>query len=146
MTFKESEVGRIPSSWNVMKLSEVGNIVGGGTPKTKVEEYWNGNIAWITPKDLSGFTERYIFSGDRNITDEGLQNSSAKLLPKNSVLFSSRAPIGYVALAGKEMATNQGFKSVVCDDDKAFPLFIYYLLKCKGSLIVNIASGSTFKE
>ncbi|MED4344125.1 restriction endonuclease subunit S [Heyndrickxia coagulans] len=146
MDYKESEVGKIPVHWEIRQLSEIGEIVSGGTPNTKIEEYWNGNIPWITPKDLSGFTDRYIYSGERNITELGLENSSAKLLPRNTVLFSSRAPIGYVALAGDNLATNQGFKSIICDDKKAYPLFIYYLLKSKKNDIENIAGGSTFKE
>ena len=146
MGYKESEVGKIPVHWEIRQLSEIGEIVSGGTPNTKIEEYWNGNIPWITPKDLSGFTDRYIYSGERNITELGLENSSAKLLPRNTVLFSSRAPIGYVALAGDNLATNQGFKSIICDDKKAYPLFIYYLLKSKKNDIENIAGGSTFKE
>lgn len=146
MDYKETEVGRIPTYWNVYQLSDIGEIVGGGTPKTKVDEYWNGDIPWITPKDLSGFTDRYIYSGERNITKIGLDKSSAKLLPKNTVLFSSRAPIGYVAIAGNELTTNQGFKSIICNENNAYPLFIYYLLKSKKESIENIAGGSTFKE
>lgn len=146
MNYKETEVGKIPIHWNVKQLSEIGEIVGGGTPKTKIEEYWNGDIPWITPKDLSGYTDRYIYLGERNITEIGLEESSAKLLPKDTVLFSSRAPIGYVAIAGNEMSTNQGFKSIICNKNKAYPLFIYYLLKSKKESIESIAGGSTFKE
>lgn len=146
MSLKETEIGMIPENWDVKKISDIGEVIGGGTPKTKVEEYWNGDISWITPKDLSGFSERYIYKGERSITKEGLNNSSAKLLPKGTVLFSSRAPIGYLAIAGKELATNQGFKSIVCDSKKVNNLFIYYLLKNKKEEIEQIAGGSTFKE
>lgn len=81
-----------------------------------MEQYWNGEIAWITPKDLANHSGRYISRGERNITKEGLENSSTKLMPINSVLFTSRAPIGYVAIAKNQVCTNQGFKSLVCKD------------------------------
>lgn len=128
-----------------MKLSEIGQIVAGGTPKTKIEEYWNGDVSWITPKDLSSHASMYISKGERNISQKGLDNSSAKLLPKGTVLFTSRAPIGYVAIARNEVTTNQGFKSIIVDDEND-NIFVYYLLKNNISLIENHANGSTFKE
>ncbi|WP_052806947.1 restriction endonuclease subunit S [Mesobacillus subterraneus] len=128
-----------------MKLSEIGQIVAGGTPKTKIEEYWNGDVSWITPKDLSSHAGMYISKGERNISQKGLDNSSAKLLPKGTVLFTSRAPIGYVAIARNEVTTNQGFKSIIVDDEND-NIFVYYLLKNNISLIENHANGSTFKE
>ena len=128
-----------------MKLSEIGQIVAGGTPKTKIEEYWNGDVPWITPKDLSSNAGMYISRGERNISQVGLDNSSAKLLPKGTVLFTSRAPIGYVAIARNEVTTNQGFKSIIVDDEND-NIFIYYLLKNNIDIIENHANGSTFKE
>ena len=128
-----------------MKLSEIGQIVAGGTPKTKIEEYWNGDVPWITPKDLSSHAGMYISRGERNISQVGLDNSSAKLLPKGTVLFTSRAPIGYVAIARNEVTTNQGFKSIIVDDENDY-IFIYYLLKNNIDIIENHANGSTFKE
>ena len=128
-----------------MKLSEIGQIVAGGTPKTKIEEYWNGDVPWITPKDLSSHAGMYISRGERNISQVGLDNSSAKLLPKGTVLFTSRAPIGYVAIARNEVTTNQGFKSIIVDDEND-NIFIYYLLKNNIDIIENHANGSTFKE
>lgn len=128
-----------------LKLSEIGTIVAGGTPKTKVSEYWNGEISWITPKDLSSHNCMYISKGDRSITEDGLKNSSAKLLPKGAVLFTSRAPIGYIAIAENEVTTNQGFKSIVVNN-KNDNIFVYYLLKNNVNVIENLASGSTFKE
>ena len=134
------------ASWKECTLSELGTIVGGATPSTKDESnYENGDIPWITPKDLSTFTGRYIFNGERNITRKGLSSCSAQMLPKNTVLFSSRAPIGYVAIAGCPVCTNQGFKSVV-PNDKTDPLFLYYLLKYNKDAIENMGSGTTFKE
>ena len=128
-----------------MKLSEIGQIVAGGTPKTKIEEYWNGDVPWITPKDLSSHAGMYISRGERNISQVGLDNSSAKLLPKGTVLFTSRAPIGYVAIARNEVTTNQGFKSIIVDDEND-NISIYYLLKNNIDIIENHANGSTFKE
>ena len=134
------------SNWKVMKLSEVATIVGGGTPSSSKSEYFeNGNIPWITPKDLSGYNKRYISKGERNITELGLKNSSAKLLPKNTVLLTSRAPIGYVAIASNEISTNQGFKSLVLNDGH-IPEFFYYLLKNNVHILESRATGSTFKE
>lgn len=134
------------SNWKVMKLSEVATIVGGGTPSSSKSEYFeNGNIPWITPKDLSGYNKRYISKGERNITELGLKNSSAKLLPKNTVLLTSRAPIGYVAIASNEISTNQGFKSLVLNNGH-IPEFFYYLLKNNVHILESRATGSTFKE
>jgi type I restriction enzyme S subunit len=101
------------SNWKRCTLADLGEIVGGATPPTKNESYYGGDIAWITPKDLSTFHGRFISRGERNITAEGLKNSSARLMPPHSVLFTSRAPIGYVAIAENEVCTNQGFKSIV---------------------------------
>ena len=128
-----------------MKLSEIGQIVAGGTSKTKIEEYWNGDVPWITPKDLSSHAGMYISRGERNISQVGLDNSSAKLLPKGTVLFTSRAPIGYVAIARNEVTTNQGFKSIIVNDEHD-NIFTYYLLKNNIDIIENHANGSTFKE
>lgn len=97
--------------WIECRISDIGTVVGGATPSTKkVENYAGGNIAWITPKDLSSFTGRYIEHGERNITETGLKSCSTHLLPKNTVLFSSRAPIGYVAISANEVCTNQGLR------------------------------------
>lgn len=134
------------NNWKKCKIGDIGTVVGGSTPSTKDEANYNeGNISWITPKDLSNFNERYIFNGSRNITDKGLKNCSAQLMPKNSVLFTSRAPIGYVAIAGKELCTNQGFKSVIPNKDTDY-MFLYYLLKFNKEYIESMGSGTTFKE
>ena len=132
--------------WKNCTLGELGNIVGGATPSTKkFENYEGGTIPWITPKDLSGFLERYIAQGERHITEAGLRSCSAQLLPKHSILFSSRAPIGYIAIAACEVCTNQGFKSIIPNNDVDY-MFLYYLLKFKKGEIENMGSGTTFKE
>lgn len=136
----------IPENWLWVRIGAVTEVVGGGTPSTSNEEYYiNGDIPWITPKDLSGYDSVYISKGSRNITEEALHNSSARLLPANSVLMSSRAPIGYTAIAANALCTNQGFKSFipthVCN-----PHFIYWYIKFSKSFIESYASGTTFKE
>lgn len=134
------------AEWIECKISDIGTVVGGATPSTKKpENYDNGTIAWITPKDLSTFTGRYIQRGERNITEVGLKSCSTQLLPNDTVLFSSRAPIGYVAIAANEVCTNQGFKSVV-PNENTDPLFLYYLLKHNKDKIEGMGSGTTFKE
>ena len=135
----------IMDKWIKVKISDLGQVVGGATPSTKKDEYYNGDIAWITPKDLSDFKCRYISRGERNITKAGMDSCSTQLLPKNTVLFSSRAPIGYVAIAEKEMCTNQGFKSVI-PNENIDCLFLYYLLKFNKDKIEAMGSGTTFKE
>ena len=134
------------TEWKECKISDIGTVVGGATPSTKNKKnYENGDIPWITPKDLSTFYGRYIKCGERNITKEGFDSCSTRLLPKNSVLFSSRAPIGYVAIAENEMCTNQGFKSVI-PNKNIDSLFLYYLLKFNKDKIESMGSGTTFKE
>ena len=134
------------AEWVECKISDIGTVVGGATPSTKKpDNYKNGTIAWITPKDLSTFSGRYIQSGKRNITEIGLNSCSTQLLPKNTVLFSSRAPIGYVAIAANDVCTNQGFKSII-PNENTDPIFLYYLLKYNKNKIEGLGSGTTFKE
>ena len=127
-------------------LSDVGNIVAGGTPsKAKPEYYAESGIAWITPKDLSVDKSMYIYHGENDISELGYSKSSATKMPAGTVLFSSRAPIGYIAIAGNEVTTNQGFKSVIPNDGVG-TAYIYFLLKRLLPTIESMASGSTFKE
>ena len=132
--------------WRTCTIGDLGTVVGGATPSTKrVENYDGGTIAWITPKDLSGFSGRFIFCGERCITEQGLKSCSTQLVPAHTVLFSSRAPIGYIAIAGQDVCTNQGFKSVVPNESTDY-MFLYYLLKYSKDKIENLGSGTTFKE
>lgn len=136
----------IPENWCWTKLVNVGDIIGGGTPKTDEKLFWqDGNIAWLTPADMKNVKGMYVEHGERCITELGLKNSSATLLPKGSVLFSSRAPIGYLAIANKPLATNQGFKSVIPFLTKMSE-YIYYYLMAITPQIENMGSGTTFKE
>ena len=134
------------AEWKECLLSDLGTVVGGATPSTKnPANYEGGTISWITPKDLADFKGRYIARGERMITDAGLSSCSTQLMPEHSVLFSSRAPIGYVAIAANELCTNQGFKSVVPNERTDY-LFLYYLLRYYKDAIENLGSGTTFKE
>ena len=113
------------------KISQICEVVSGGTPSTKTAAYWGGDIVWLTPKDLSNNTSKWIGESINTITQEGLNNSSAQMLPKDAVLLSSRAPIGYLALAARPLCTNQGFKSMVCNENIILPEYLYYLLQTK---------------
>lgn len=136
----------IPENWKWVRLGEIGKIIGGGTPKTTNLEYWqNGKIAWITPADMKNIKGKYISCGKKNITLLGLEKSSAQLLPKGSILFSSRAPIGYVAIAREEVSTNQGFKSIV-PFSLNLSLYLYYVLLGMVDIIKKLGTGTTFKE
>lgn len=135
----------LPSSWTIARLEDLGRVLSGGTPSTKEPSNFDGDIPWVTPADLTGYTAKLIYRGRRNITRQGLEGSSARLLPKGSVLFSSRAPIGYVAIAANELATNQGFKSLALYDGFD-PEYVYHYLKSAKRLAEGQASGTTFKE
>ncbi|NQT55700.1 MAG: restriction endonuclease subunit S [Desulfobacteraceae bacterium] len=136
----------LPMSWAWSKLGAIGRIVGGGTPKTGQSEYFSEKgISWLTPADLYKLEGKYIARGRRDISALGLQKSSAQLMPKGTVLFSSRAPIGYVAIATNDLCTNQGFKSCV-PFIMAMNEYIYYFLKHTAKAIDRQASGTTFKE
>ena len=133
-------------AWRLGTISDLGTVVGGGTPsKEKTEYYTENGIAWITPKDLSIDKSKFISHGENDITELGYRNSSATMMPAGTVLFSSRAPIGYIAIANNEVTTNQGFKSVVPHKEIGTP-YVYYFLIHNLPLIESKASGSTFKE
>lgn len=127
------------------RISEIGTVVGGGTPSTKNPDYWGGDIPWISPKDLTDYKSVYISKGENFLTEKGLK-SGTRLLPKNTLLFSSRAPIGYVALAANPICTNQGFKSIVCDEKQVVPLYLYYYMKANLDYIKLFGTGATFPE
>jgi type I restriction enzyme S subunit len=134
------------SRWKIYKFGDIAQIIGGGTPSTSNPNNWNGDIPWLTPRDLTGYTNVYISKGERNITNEGLTNSSARMLPKGSVLLTSRAPIGYVVIASNEICTNQGFKNLILNETIAHNLFIYYWLKNNVEYLQSIGTGTTFAE
>ena len=144
--FQELYINNANPMWQIGTISDLGTVVGGSTPsKTKPEYYTNNGISWITPKDLSINKSKFISHGENDITELGLKNSSATVMPKGTVLFSSRAPIGYIAIASNEVTTNQGFKSVVPYLEIG-TAFVYFFLKHSLPVIESAASGSTFKE
>jgi type I restriction enzyme S subunit len=128
--------------WEVRKLGEVGTFFSGGTPDTQNEDYWNGDILWFTPTEVK---EKYLKGSNRKITESGLRNSSAKLLPKGSILITTRATIGDIGITLEECTTNQGFQSLVVNKDNSIEFWYYYIYNNKSELDKR-ASGSTFKE
>lgn len=144
--YQELFINNADVEWPQGTISDLGIVVGGSTPsKSKPEYYTENGIAWITPKDLSTNKSKFISHGKNDITELGLKSSSATIMPKGTVLFSSRAPIGYIAIAAGEAATNQGFKSVIPKPEIG-TAFVYYFLKHNLPVIEGMASGSTFKE
>ena len=142
--YKNIPIGTIPNDWEVKKLGEVGEISSGGTPSTTVEEYWNGDINWCTPTDISALSSEYLDDTTAKITEAGLKNSSAKILPPNSIIVCTRATIGKAAINSQPMSTNQGFKNII-------PVginhkFLYYKILAEENGLKRIANGSTFLE
>jgi len=131
---------------NKLSIKDVAEIVNGSTPSTEDPSFWNGDIPWITPKDLSSLSGRFINKGERNLTPEGYHSCSTTMVPKDTILLTSRAPIGYLAIAANPLCTNQGFKSLVCSKDKVLPLYMYYLLSTEIEYLKSISDGATFKE
>lgn len=135
----------LPSGWRWRRIGDIATVVGGGTPSTRVAANFNGDVPWITPRDLSSHSGRRVESGERTLTRRGLESSGAKLLPPGAVLVSSRAPVGYVAIAGNQLATNQGFRSLVLMGG-CHPDYFYYVLRVIRPLLESRANGSTFRE
>lgn len=134
-----------PTNWRSSRLGQVGEIVSGSTPDTKTPEYWGGGIPWITPKDLSGYNAQVIRVGARSLTQAGYESCSTRLVPAGSVVFTSRAPIGYVAIAGNPLCTNQGFKTVIPGPNVCAE-YLYWYLRYATPTIRSRASGTTFPE
>ena len=128
--------------WRLKSLSELANVIGGGTPDTTVKPYWDGEIQWFTPSEIG--KNKYVDLSLRTITEEGLNNSSAKLLPSGTILLSTRATIGECSLSLRECATNQGFQSLV--SKKCHVDFLYYLVQTKKKDLIRKSCGSTFLE
>lgn len=129
-----------------MKLGECAEIHSGSTPRTNNPDFWDGDITWVTPKDLSKLKSKFISKTESKITQLGFDSCSTKLLPENSVLFSSRAPIGHVAINTIPMCTNQGFKSFVPKADLLDSQYLYYWLKANKEYLQDLGVGATFKE
>jgi len=133
------------NGWQTIKLAQCCEIISGATPRRNIPEYWNGDVAWVTPKDLSKLNDKILEDTPEKITQEGLSGCSARLLPQGALLFSSRAPIGHIAISGRPMATNQGFKSLIPSDDVDVN-YLYWCLKYITPSIVAKGRGATFKE
>jgi type I restriction enzyme S subunit len=139
------ELWKIPNNWAWTKLKDLGEVVAGGTPSTKEADLWGDTINWISPADLTGYSKKTIARGAKSLSQKGLKNSSAKLMPAGSIHFSSRAPIGYVVISSEPITTNQGFKSLV-PAPGVFSEYVYYYLKGSKQLAEKRASGTTFLE
>lgn len=147
--FKETEIGRIPAEWRVVAIKDIFDVETGTTPSTKRPEYWEGGtINWITPVDLSKLNGRILIeSSERKITEKALKETSLSLIPKGSIILSTRAPVGYVAVLEDDATFNQGCKGLVPKDpSKVESLFYAYYLLSKKLLLVSLSGGSTFKE
>lgn len=143
--YKKIKFKIVPNDWESFSISQLCEVLNGGTPSTENSAYWDGDIPWCTPTDITK-SSKYISTTEKKITKAGLKNSSAVLLPKNSILMCSRATIGPRAINTVEMATNQGFKSFVCDKSKLDYEFFYYLLDIYVPHFKKLGSGSTFLE
>lgn len=128
------------------KLGEIADIVNGATPSTSCRENYDGDIVWITPKDLSGQRSKYIERGGRNITQKGCNSCSVQIIPAYNILMSSRAPIGLLAINKTECCTNQGFKNIIVDKSICDIDYLYYYLKYHMKEVESLGSGTTFKE
>jgi type I restriction enzyme S subunit len=141
----EIQLWTIPTNWQWATIADIGEVVSGGTPSTKNPSFWGGTVNWISPVDLGGYNNKFIFKGAKSLTETGLENSAAKLMPAGSIHFSSRAPIGYVVISKTNISTSQGFKSIV-PAKGIFNEYVYYFLKSAKRIAEERASGTTFKE
>ena len=140
-------IGYIPEHWEMVTLKRRLKVVNGGTPKSEESTFWDdGNIIWVTPDDLSRNQEKYIYDSKRKITDKGLKNSSASLVPPNSLVVSTRAPIGYVKITGDKISTNQGCKSLIKRNSDIDEVYYYYSLLFKKDYLNVMGQGTTFTE
>jgi restriction endonuclease S subunit len=142
--FKHSHLGPIPVDWEVRQINHIATVLSGGTPSTNKLSYWKGDIVWLTPDDLSGGA-KHVSDSYRKISDSGLSHSSAKMIPAQSIVVSSRAPIGYLAIVTVPFSTNQGCKSLVLGKDESSE-FHYYNLHTAISRMIAVGSGTTFTE
>lgn len=135
---------KIPAGWSVKKISDLGSVVSGGTPDTNNPEYWDGDVLWVTPSEVSNLSNRFLYSTERKITEKGLKESSAKLLPINSLIICTRATIGDCCINKVPMCTNQGFKNIIVKNNNVD--FLYYLITKNKNELIRKACGSTFLE
>lgn len=143
--YKDTPIGKIPVDWEVVRLNDICDVTGGSTPSTARKDFWNGDIPFATPTDITNLHGREISNTKQKITQEGLSSCGTRLLPAGSVLLTSRATIGACAINARPMATNQGFASLVCNE-KAYNWYIFYEMMLRKSELQRLGSGSTFKE
>jgi len=144
--YRNTSIGVIPDDWKVERLSDVGEVTGGNTPRRSTDEYWGGDIPWLTPSQLTGKLINEISETDEYITEKGFENSSVKLLPPGTVIMSSRATIGETVINKVPMTTNQGFANIICDENKVYNYYLLYLLRYITPRLEALAGGSTFLE
>ena len=145
MVYNERLKREVPIGWEVENLIDFAEIKNGATPSTADEANYGGDIVWVTPKDLSDQQSKFVYQGERNITKQGFDSCSTSMLPTNSVLMSSRAPIGLVSIAKHEVCTNQGFKSFI-PKNISDSIYLYYYIKHHIKQIEQLGTGTTFKE
>lgn len=143
--YKDTPIGKIPVDWEVVRLGDVCDVIGGSTPSTKNKEYWGGDIPFATPTDITSLQGREISDTKRSITPAGLSSCGSRLLPAGSILLTSRATLGACAINTRPMATNQGFASLFCNE-RAYNRFIFYKMIALQRELDRLGSGSTFKE
>lgn len=131
--------------WEIKKLKDLAVVINGGTPDTKISEYWDGGVLWITPKDMGQLTSKYVSATSRTISEIGLEKSSAKLIPNNSLILSTRAPIGYLAINTCAISTNQGCKGIVPSENLSSE-YLYYFFSKSVKMLIDLGNGTTFKE
>lgn len=136
-------IGEVPADWKIKRIKYLFKIYAGATPKTENNTYWDGDIVWITPADYKT-NDKFVIQGERNITKEGYDSCNTQLVPKGSIIFSKRAPIGTVALNGVELCTNQGCLS--CVPKKVNSLYYYYVMSICTEMFDVLGTGATFKE
>ncbi|RAK10296.1 type I restriction enzyme S subunit [Halanaerobium saccharolyticum] len=144
--YRNTSIGVIPNDWKVERLSDVGKVTGGNTPRRSTDEYWGGDIPWLTPSQLTGKLINEISETDEYITEKGFENSSVKLLPPGTVIMSSRATIGETVINKVPLTTNQGFANIICDENKVYNYYLLYLLRYITPRLEALAGGSTFLE
>lgn len=145
MVWNEKLKRDIPASWKTKAIEDIADVYNGATPSTVNEQNYGGDIVWITPKDLSDQKQKFVYQGERNISQAGYNSCSTHLLPPNTILMSSRAPIGLLSIAKTELCTNQGFKSFVPQAEN-ISTYLYYYLNIHIKQIEQLGTGTTFKE
>lgn len=145
MVWNEKLKRDVPASWKTKAIEDIADVYNGATPSTVNEQNYGGDIVWITPKDLSDQKQKFVYQGERNISQAGYNSCSTHLLPPNTILMSSRAPIGLLSIAKTELCTNQGFKSFVPKAEN-ISTYLYYYLNIHIKQIEQLGTGTTFKE